>query len=411
MSYSRQDAAQVDLLAAQLAQGAGLSVWLDRERTEPGTSWRSTIETVMNESSAVLIIWGPRGLGRIQRQERDLAYVIRDGNPDFRVIYVFLPNTPEPQGNWANVDTWIRFESSLDEPDIVDQLVAAIKGEAITRVTDAELPNEPAPYRGLSAFAVENARFYFGRSASIQEMFECLSYHPFLAILGPSGSGKTSLVQAGFLSALQKNGAVRKKKFHWVVVRPGKNPIRALAMSLAQFKQEKDPLEIFDNFLERLQSDVDELIEIIQSLKSPENGLVLVVDQVEELFTLCESEEERVSFINSIVKLIEHPHQPTWVVTTMRADFYGHVGRYPKLAKQLVNHQLYIETLGEEEIAEVIEAPATQVGAIFEKGLSAQVLNDAQVKSEVVLPLLQHTLDLLWRNRRGRWLLGIPTEK
>jgi hypothetical protein len=55
------------------------------------------------------------------------------------------------------------------------------------------------------------------------------------------------------------------------------------------------------------------------------------------------------------------------------------------------------------EVAEVIEAPAAQVGAIFEKGLAIQVGADAQVR-EGGLPLLEHTLDMLWRKRRGRWL-------
>ncbi len=56
-----------------------------------------------------------------------------------------------------------------------------------------------------------------------------------------------------------------------------------------------------------------------------------------------------------------------------------------------------------EEVTEVIEAPAAQVGAIFEKGLAIQVGADAQVREEVALPLVEHTLDLLWRKRRGRW--------
>jgi hypothetical protein len=88
----------------------------------------------------------------------------------------------------------------------------------------------------------------------------------------------------------------------------------------------------------------------------------------------------------------------------MRAHFYGHVGRYANLASQVVNHQVYLKPMTSEEVAEVVEAPAAQVGATFEKGLAIQVGADAQVREEVALPLLEHTLDLLWRKRRGRWL-------
>ena len=130
VSYSRQDSVHVEVLASRLAEEAGLRVWLDRARLQPGFSWREEIEAAMNAAAAMLIVWGPHGLGPVQRQERDLAYVIRDARPDFRVIYAFLPNTPPPQGTWANVDTCIRFEGGLDEDDTFKGLAAAIKGEA-----------------------------------------------------------------------------------------------------------------------------------------------------------------------------------------------------------------------------------------------------------------------------------------
>ena len=75
ISYSRRDAALVESLATRLAHEAGLRVWLDRARLQPGFSWRAEIETAMNESAAALIVWGPSDLGPVQRQERDLAYV------------------------------------------------------------------------------------------------------------------------------------------------------------------------------------------------------------------------------------------------------------------------------------------------------------------------------------------------
>ena len=90
-----------------------MRVWLDLARLQPGFSWRAEIETAMNDSTAVLIVWGSSGLGPVQRQERDLAYVIRDARPDFRVTYLLLPGTSPPQGTWANVDTWVHFESSF----------------------------------------------------------------------------------------------------------------------------------------------------------------------------------------------------------------------------------------------------------------------------------------------------------
>ena len=404
VSYNGRDTTQVELLATSLTQEAGLRLWLDRPRLRPGSSWRTEIETAMNGSAAALIVWGPSGLGPVQHQERDLAYAIRDARPDFRVLHIFLPGTPRPQGSWTNVDTWIACTSSLDDPDVFAHLVATLKGETPPTPLIAELPDEPAPYRGLAAFGVEDARFFFGRTPYVEDMVERLSLHPFLAVIGPSGSGKTSLVQAGLLAHLHADACPGSAAWPRLLVHPGPHPLRSLAAALIRLQPQSDPFTASDALLQRLQDNPDRLPEIIQLLLPPQGRLVLVVDRLEELFTLCQDEEERQAFLRALLALIQHPPRPAWVVATMRADFYGHVGRYADLAGQVVDHQLYLKSMAVEEVPEIIEAPAAQVGRFSKKGLAMQVQADTQVRGEVALSLLEHTLDLLWRKRRGRWL-------
>jgi len=404
LSYNRQDADQVELLTTRLTHEAALRVWLDRDRLPAGFSWREEIEAAMNACRATLIVWGPHGLGPVQRQERDLAYAIRDARSDFRVLYCFLPGATLPQGSWTNVDTWIHFKSSLDEPDAFAQLVATLKGEAPPIALHAILPNDPAPYQGLADFGVEDSAFFFGRTTYVEEMVERLPRHPFLAVLGPSGSGKTSLVQAGFLAHLQAHPRFRGAARPWLLLRPGATPLQAVAVALTRLQPQQDSITLSDHLYERLQAAPHSLPVLLQTLLPSQQPLVLVVDRLEELFTLCESETERRACIEALLAVVHHPHQPVWVIATMRADFYGHVGRYADLAEQIVNHQLYLKGMKAEELSEVVEAPATLVGAIFEKGLAMQVRADAQARGEVALPLLAHTLDLLWRKRQGRWL-------
>ena len=235
-------------------------------------------------------------------------------------------------------------------------------------------------------------------------MLERLSHHPFLAVIGPSGSGKTSLVQAGLLAHLHTNACPGSAAWPRLLVRPGPHPLRSLVAVLIRLQPQSDLFTASDALLQRLQDNPDRLPDIIQLLLPPQGRLVLVVDRLEELFTLCQAEEERQAFLRALLALLQHPHCPAWVVATMRADFYGHVGRYADLAGQVVDHQLYLKSMTVEEVAEIIEAPAAQVGAIFAKGLAMQVQADTQVRGEVALPLLEHTLDLLWRKRSGRWL-------
>jgi len=173
---------------------------------------------------------------------------------------------------------------------------------------------------------------------------------------------------------------------------------------LRRLQPHSDPLTAGEAILGRLHGDPGNLLAILQALLPPEARFVLLVDRLEELFTLCEAEEARRTFLDALLVLVQHPHRPALVVVTTRADFYGRVGRYADLAGRVVNHQVYLKLMTEQEVAEVIEAPAAQVGAIFEKGLMKQIGTDAQVRGELSLPLLQHTLDLLWRKQRGRWL-------
>jgi len=403
VSYNRKDATAVELLASRLADENGLRVWMDRSRLRPGSAWRGEIETALNASAGAVIVWGPQGLGPVQLQERDLSYSIRDAHKDFNVIYCLLPESPPPQGSWANIDTWIRFDGGLDDDDAFAQLVSAVKGEAPPDELNRDLPDQPAPYRGLASFGENDASLFFGRTEYVEEIVDRLARYPFVVLVGASGSGKTSLVQAGLKPRLTK-GVSNGESWEWLLFNPGANPLRSLARSLSRLQPNVDSLSLTDSIHQRLLTKQTPLAEIIQSYLPEKKRLMLVIDRLEEIFTLCETEDERQLFLETLVTLFQCPHPPATVVATMRADFYSHVGRYPNLATELGNHQVFLTSMAQQNVAEIIGAPATQVGAVFEKGLAHQVENDVSAGGEVVLPLLQHTLDLLWRKRRGRWL-------
>src|SRR5208282_1616252 len=60
-----------------------------------------------------------------------------------------------------------------------------------------------------------------------RELVARVKEHGFVAVVGPSGSGKSSLVSAGLLPALRKQG--RTTMWDVVTLRPGKWPLHALA--------------------------------------------------------------------------------------------------------------------------------------------------------------------------------------
>jgi ABC-type glutathione transport system ATPase component len=103
--------------------------------------------------------------------------------------------------------TWVDFRGGLDDPGALHRLLSGIRGIPPGSSNDSppeQLREDVEPYRGLSAFDEEHARFFFGREAEVQRLLEKLKGASFLAVIGPSGSGKSSLVRAGLVRALRE---------------------------------------------------------------------------------------------------------------------------------------------------------------------------------------------------------------
>ncbi|QLE55331.1 CHAT domain-containing protein [Nostoc sp. TCL26-01] len=217
-------------------------------------------------------------------------------------------------------------------------------------------------FLGLYPFRVENREFFFGREQLIAQLQQKLREDNFLAVLGASGSGKSSVVLAGLIPVLeqQQPGLVT------VYMTPSSNPIEQLQASFAQVSGQ---------------------------------ATILVIDQFEELFTLCADETQRVTFIEKLLSLV--PHQK--VIVTMRADFWGECASYRNLQDLMEPRQKLIGAMDAMELRKAMELQAAQVGLRFEAGLSNAILDDVQGEPGA-MPLLQHALLELWKRRHGRWL-------
>ncbi len=77
------------------------------------------------------------------------------------------------------------------------------------------------------------------------------------------------------------------------------------------------------------------------SVGSAEHTLILV-DQFEELFTLCRDELERIAFINLLLACARDQLKKISVVIALRADFYSYCALYPLLRQAVAAEQEYI---------------------------------------------------------------------
>ena len=136
---------------------------------------------------------------------------------------------------------------------------------------------------------------------------------------------------------------------------------------------------------------------------------LLVVDQFEELFTLCRSEAEQLAFVQNLTTAACQPGGTAVVVIVLRADFYAHCARFDLLRQLLAQHQEYIGPMTTGELRCAIDEPAQQGHWEFEPGLVDLLLHDVgadagQMPEPGALPLLSHALLATWERRRGRTL-------
>ncbi|MGC9527622.1 MAG: CHAT domain-containing protein [Limnospira sp.] len=299
-------------------------------------------------------------------------------------------------------------------PDLSNQIIYNYnyyyRQEATATATDGtkEADDLPCPYRGLFSFEPEDAEYFFGRDIFIEELYRAIQNRNFIPILGASGSGKSSVILAGLVPNLLKEG-------HWKFThfRPGKEPFHALAKALIPLYtrnlDETDRIAQSRKLAGYFSEGMLPLSDVLQTIKNnhPQDRILLIADQFEELYTLCENIKTRRQFINVLLHtfraLAEASSLSIVLVAAMRADFLGNVLSYPPLADLLRDVDIKIRSMNSEELREVIEKPAEKLGVNFEHGLVERILKDID-KEPGNLPLLEFALTELWNKRQGKQL-------
>jgi WD40 repeat protein/class 3 adenylate cyclase len=255
------------------------------------------------------------------------------------------------------------------------------------------------PYKGLRAFEEADADDFFGREALTQILVERLSSTRFLAVVGPSGSGKSSVVRAGLVPALRRGALPGSETWHVVQIFPGAHPLEELEAGLLKVAANPPP-----SLMEQLTDGRRGLPRALKrSLPEDDSELVLVVDQLEEVFTLVDDEDRRVQFLELIEEAVADPSGRLRVVTTLRADFYDRPLLYSGFAELLRDYVEAVVPLTADEFERAITAPAASVGVAFEPGLFAEVVADV-ANEPGSLPLLQYALTELYERREGNVL-------
>lgn len=121
-----------------------------------------------------------------------------------------------------------------------------------------------------------------------------------------------------------------------------------------------------------------------------------MVDQFEEVFTLCKDIGKRQQFFECLLDALQRCGDKLCLVLTMRADFFGKCAEYGKLTQQIQENLVTVTPMTEEELRQAITEPAKRVDLKVEPELVNQMIVDVE-GSPGSLPLLQYTLTELWQ--------------
>ena len=332
--------------------------------------------------------------------------------------------TPPPAGESVHLEAHASGEARINQA-ARDLHLHYQDGVRNARRVEASTQTEECPYPGLASFGREQVRWFFGRDQLTSELIarldERLRAGGMQVVVASSGAGKSSLLHAGLLPQLDNGALPGSSRWPTIVFTPTAHPLTALATHIAALTG-VDP----ETLAGELAADSQRCVEVLRGhIGNDDSGtrVVVVVDQFEELFTLCTDDQQRRTFIGLLSQLASPRSDSAadaqalgLVVVGIRADFYAACANDSHLRTALEDNPLVLGPMSDTELREAILYPAQDVGLDVEPGLVELLLRDlgntatttgeSRITSYEAgrLPLLAHALRATWQQCHGHTL-------
>ncbi|MGW1278895.1 nSTAND1 domain-containing NTPase [Streptomyces tsukubensis] len=272
------------------------------------------------------------------------------------------------------------------------KVARAVAEQSVSVVDDGAAAE--APYRGLARYEPGDRNLFFGREQVLSRLTGLLAAHRVVLLAGASGSGKSSLLRAGLIPVLRdpENPPIPCAAIR--IITPGPQPIATHTHALTPAPRSGEAGTATCSTGTGLPRR--------GTAAAGDPDTIVVVDQFEEIFTLCQDTDERTRFINLLLAA-RTPDSGLRVVIGVRADFYAQCTEHPGLVEVLREAHLALGPMTPAELRQAVIGPARAAGLISERELTARIVQDTTAEPGG-LPLMSHALLEIWRRRRGRTL-------
>ncbi|MCI0671244.1 MAG: protein kinase [Myxococcaceae bacterium] len=364
--------------------------WLGRDAGAPGDIW--SLGVLMHE-----LFVGGHPLGELSSELLRHRVCAPDA--------VVLTNRPGPEVLRELLARCLA-KTPEERPEAAD-VVATLSGFLNPGLAPTE---KGEPFRGLLPFDGRHASTFFGRSAEVAVLVERIRTSASVLVVGASGAGKTSLLQAGVIPALCEKGAWRV-----LSLRPSAHPLRSLASLLARDPEasalstlapgeqagsaSREEGSAMEQDLEeapaRLSVHLGALAERYQS------RVLLVVDQLEELFAVTTDTQARKKFLQALCAAADDARGPLRVVLSMREDFLGALAGEPGAAP-LLRDLVLVSPPSPAALREILVRTLEGHGYRFSDAALPDEMVSAVSAARAPLPLLSFATHELWERRDER---------
>ena len=241
------------------------------------------------------------------------------------------------------------------------------------------------PFRGLAAFDDGHRDVYFGRTGAVASALEHFRVRGLVALVGASGSGKSSLARAGVVPAILE-GALGSwpPEFRAVSFTPGADPRGALAAALGDRPLPASPHDL--------------ATQLAASVEEDAVGILLCVDQLEELVTLSDG-AGRAYVATLLARIGQAPVPGLRAIVTARRDLLDPLLAIPELGPALLRGTQLVTAFDRAGWLLVLEDALAAYGFRLEDdAMRADLGRELDVTAES-MPLVAFALRELWEHR------------